>query len=155
MQSSLLFQKVKIDSAGRGVGELSIFGAEVENLDALRVPDGSVHEFKTCGAKSRSVNGGSNSCFSDVKSGLEEAEKVGGVVGANIACNILVPGHVHHVFPDGGESEILVHLKEIVQAIADGKGLNHEHCADDDQCESCNSHLYGFNFNNYNNLLPT
>ena len=150
-----MFQEVKIDSAGRSVGEFSVFSTEVEDLDTLRVPDGSVHEFETCCAKSRCVNGGFDSVFSDIKSGLEEADEVGGVCVANKACKILVPSHVDHVFPDGGESEILVHLKVIFHAIADGEGLNHKHCADDDQCESCNSHLYSFNFNNYNNLLPT
>ena len=149
-----MFQEKEIDSASRSVREWACF-AEVEDLGAIGIPDSSVHEIETCLAKSGSINSGLNSGFSNVESGLEEAEKVGGVRVTDEASKIVIPGHVDHVLPDGGKSEILVLLEEVVQAIADGQSLNHENGADDHECESSNSHLYRFNFNNYNNLLST
>ena len=149
-----MFQEEEIDSASRSVRESACF-AEVEDLGAFGIPDGPVHEFETFLAKSGSINRVLNCILSDVESGSEEAEKVGGVRFTDEAAKILIPGHVDHVLPDGGKSEILVHLEVFLHAIADGQSLNHENGADDHECESSNSHLYRFNFNNYNNLLST
>ena len=139
-----MFQEEEIDSAGRSVRETACF-TEVEDLGAIGIPDSSVHEIETCLAKFGSINRGLNCVFSNAESGLEEAEKVGGVRVTDEGSNCLIPGHVDHVLPDGGKSEILVHFEVVFHGIADGQSLNHENGADDHECESSNSHLYRFN----------
>ena len=136
----------RIGSAGRSVSERGL-SSEVENLGFLGVPDGSVHEVKALHAKSWTVDLSLDCGFSDRKGGFEEAEKVCGVRLANEVSEILIPSVVDHVLPHGGKSEILVHQKDVFQALTDSHGVQNKDATDDDEYVSSNFHLFLSIFN--------